>query len=180
MTTRTGSPSDVGVRPMVETDWPDVERIWAAGIATGDATFESSTSTWDVFAAGRPAAHRHVAVGGSTVLGWVACSPTSDRAVYAGVVEHSVYVAPDAQGRGVGGLLLDALVASTEAAGIWTVQSSIFPENGSSLRLHLRHGFRVVGHRERVGRAAAGRWRDTLLVERRSDVVGTWAATWSR
>ncbi|MDR6118015.1 L-amino acid N-acyltransferase YncA [Aeromicrobium sp. SORGH_AS981] len=177
MTTRTDSSSDIGVRPMVEADWPDVERIWAAGIATGDATFESATSTWDEFAAGRPPGHRHVAVGGGTALGWVACSPTSSRAVYAGVVEHSVYVAPDAQGRGVGSLLLDALVASTEAAGIWTVQSSVFPENEASLRLHLRHGFRVVGHRERIGRAAAGpaagRWRDTLLVERRSDVVGT-------
>lgn len=104
------------------------------------------------------------------MLGWVAVSPTSARPVYAGVVEHSVYVDPAARGRGVAALLLDALIAATEAAGIWTIQSGIFPENTASLALHRRAGFRVVGTRERVGRHH-GRWRDVVLLERRSPVV---------
>jgi phosphinothricin acetyltransferase len=105
------------------------------------------------------------------VLGWVAATAVSDRCAYAGVVEHSVYVHPDARGRGVGSALLRALLASTEAAGIWTVQSGIFPENTASLALHARLGFRVIGTRERIGRHH-GRWRDVVLVERRSLVVG--------
>jgi phosphinothricin acetyltransferase len=162
---------------MTPDDWPAVRSVYADGITTGHATFEVEPPSWDAFDASRLPDHRHVAVDGSgEVLGWAACTPTSARAVYAGVVEHSVYVAPAAQGGGVGGALLSALVASTEAAGIWTIQSSIFPENVTSLRLHERHGFRVVGTRERVGRATAGpfagRWRDTVLVERRSSVVG--------
>lgn len=163
---------------MTEADWPAVRAIYAAGIATGDATFETEPPGWTDFDSTRLPDHRHVAVDETdALLGWAACSPTSARAVYAGVVEHSVYVAPEAQGRGVGGALLSALVDSTEAADIWTIQSSIFPENDTSLRLHARHGFRVVGTRERVGRATvgphAGRWRDTVLVERRSGVAGT-------
>jgi phosphinothricin acetyltransferase len=162
---------------MTPDDWPAVRSVYADGIATGHATFEVEPPSWDAFDASRLPDHRHVAVDGSgEVLGWAACTPTSARAVYAGVVEHSVYVAPTARGRGVGGALLSAIVASTEAAGIWTIQSSIFPENVTSLRLHERHGFRVVGTRERVGRATtgpfAGRWRDTVLVERRSAVAG--------
>jgi L-amino acid N-acyltransferase YncA len=105
------------------------------------------------------------------VVGWVAVSMASARPVYAGVVEHSVYVAPAAHGRGVGLILLGALIASTEAAGIWTIQSGVFPENTVSLRLHQRAGFRIIGTRERVGRHH-GRWRDVLLLERRSPVVG--------
>lgn len=105
-----------------------------------------------------------------------ACSPVSSRPVYAGVVEHSIYVAPHAHGGGIGGLLLEELIESTEDAGIWTIQSSIFPENTASLRLHERHGFRTIGTRTRVAKAvvgpAAGRWRDTVLVERRSQVAG--------
>ncbi|RKN41026.1 GNAT family N-acetyltransferase [Micromonospora endolithica] len=104
------------------------------------------------------------------VVGWVAASPTSTRAVYAGVVEHSVYVHPAAQGRGAGRLLLDALVASTEAAGIWTIQSGVFPANQASLALHGRAGSRVVGVRERLGRHH-GRWRDVILIERRSPAI---------
>jgi L-amino acid N-acyltransferase YncA len=107
------------------------------------------------------------------VLGWVAVSPVSSRPVYAGVVEHSVYVDPAAQGRGIGRLLLAALVASTDAAGIWTIQSAIFPENAASLALHRTAGFRVVGVRERIGRHASqgGRWRDVVFLERRSPYV---------
>jgi phosphinothricin acetyltransferase len=104
------------------------------------------------------------------VIGWIAVSPTSARAVYAGVVEHSVYVDPTARGRGVARLLLDALIASTEAAGVWTIQSGVFGENTASLRLHERAGFRVIGVRERVARHN-GRWRDVILLERRSPAI---------
>jgi phosphinothricin acetyltransferase len=110
--------------------------------------------------------------GTGEVLGWAAVSPVSSRSVYAGVVEHSVYVAPEARGRGVGAALLQALIDSTEAAGIWTIQSGIFPENTASLRLHERKGFRVVGIRERIG-CHHGRWRDVVLVERRSTSAGS-------
>jgi L-amino acid N-acyltransferase YncA len=112
-----------------------------------------------------------VAVVGGEVLGWVAASAVSDRCVYAGVVEHSVYVHPGARGQSVGRTLLDALIASTEAAGIWTIQSGIFPENAASAALHKAAGFRVVGTRERVGQHH-GHWRDVLLIERRSPAIG--------
>jgi len=158
-------------------DWPAVERIFAEGIAGGEATFESETPTWEAFDSGRLRTPRLVAVDAAgAVVGWVAASSVSSRAVYRGVVEHSVYVDGDTRGQGVGGALLEAFVAASDAAGIWTIQSSIFPENIASLRLHERAGFRVVGRRERIARSArgphAGRWRDTLLIERRSPVNG--------
>lgn len=176
MTAPRGAPG-MRIEPLDAEHWPRVEAIHAAGIATGHATFESEPPTWERFAASRPAPHRHVAVEDGDVLGWVAATPVSDRCVYAGVVEHSVYVDPAASGRGVGCALLDALVASTEAAGIWTIQSGVFPENAASLALHARVGFEVVGTRRRLGRMAhgplAGQWRDVLLLERRSTVAGT-------
>jgi len=145
--------------------------IYAAGIATGDATLETEPSDWAAFDAARLAAHRYVALDtDDAVIGWAACSPVSSRPVYAGVVEHSVYVHPEHGGRGVGRALLEAVIASTEAAGIWTIQSGIFPENTVCLALHPRCGFRVIGTRERVGRHH-GRWRDVILLERRSPVV---------
>ncbi|MEO7234968.1 MAG: N-acetyltransferase family protein [Lapillicoccus sp.] len=152
-------------------------RIYAAGIATGHATFEAQPPDWTAFDAAKLPDHRWVALGDDgSVLGWVAVTPVSDRCVYAGVVEHSVYVDPAAQGRGVGRHLLDALAASTEAAGIWTIQSGVFPENAPSLVLHRAAGFRVVGTRERVGRMThgplAGSWRDVVLLERRSNLAG--------
>ncbi|WP_369131196.1 GNAT family N-acetyltransferase, partial [Modestobacter roseus] len=156
-------------------DWPAVEAIWAAGIATGLATFETSPPSWAEFDASRLPGHRHVAVDGDELLGWTACTRESTRDAYAGVVEHSVYVSPAAQGRGVGGALLQALVDSTEAAGIWTIRAGILPANAASVALHQKHGFRVVGTREKVGRrvvdGVAG-WHDVLLMERRSRVVG--------
>ncbi|MFZ6990682.1 GNAT family N-acetyltransferase [Curtobacterium sp. RRHDQ66] len=162
----------VTVRPMTAADWPSVEAIYREGIATGNATFEAEPPTWEAFDAGKLTEHRFVAADGDEVLGWVAVSPTSTRPVYRGVVEHSVYVAAAARGRGVGHLLLDALVASTEAAGIWTIQSGIFPENTASRALHAQHGFRELGTRERIGLMTfgpwAGQWRDNVLVERRS------------
>ena len=155
------------IRPMTAGDWPAVEAIYAEGIATGHATFETEAPSWDEFDGGRHRAHRLVAVDDARVVGWVALSPTSARACYRGVVEHSVYVTESARGRGIGRALMDALVASADAGGIWTIQTSIFPENEASVRLHEQLGFRVVGRRERIAQLG-GVWRDTLLLERRS------------
>ncbi|MFF0154622.1 GNAT family N-acetyltransferase [Micromonospora sp. NPDC005203] len=162
---------DITARPMTDTDADRVLAIYQAGLDAGNASFEITAPTWAAFDAARLAEHRFVALGhDGGIVGWIAVSPTSTRAVYAGVVEHSVYVDPAAQGRGVARLLLDALISSTEAAGIWTIQSGIFPENVASLRLHQRAGFRVIGVRERVGRHH-DRWRDVVLLERRSPVI---------
>jgi L-amino acid N-acyltransferase YncA len=146
--------------------------IYQLGIDGGDATFETAAPGWDAFDRAKLTEHRLVAVTGDDgrVLGWAAAAPVSSRPAYAGVVEHSVYVHPDARGLGVGRALLEALIASTEAAGVWTVQSGVFPENTASLALHRRCGFRVIGTRERVGRQH-GRWRDVVLLERRSPEV---------
>jgi phosphinothricin acetyltransferase len=157
--------------------WPAVREIWAAGIATGHATFETEPPSWEAFDAGRLPGARLVAVDAAgAVLGWAAASAVSDRGVYAGVAEDSVYVAPAAAGRGVGGLLLAALVRATEAAGIWTLQAGVFPENAASLAVHRSAGFREVGVRRRLGLMRsgplAGRWRDVVLLERRSATVG--------
>ncbi len=160
------------IRALRSDDWPAVETIYAAGIDDGDATFETAPPTWSSWDASHLAEHRWVAVDDDgSVAGFVAVSPVSSRCVYSGVVEHSVYVAPGHRGCGVGRLLLEALVASTEAAGIWTIESGVFPENVASLALHRAVGFRVVGVRGRVGQHA-GRWRDVVLIERRSSVVG--------
>jgi L-amino acid N-acyltransferase YncA len=156
-----------GLRPQ---DWPAVRAVYEAGIATGDATFETAAADWAAWDAAHLPAHRLVAAEGGRVLAWAALAPISDRCAYAGVAEDSIYVAPDAQGRGVGRRLLGALVASAERAGIWTVQTGIFPENQASVRLHQACGFRVVGVRERLGRLH-GRWRDVLLLERRSPLI---------
>jgi phosphinothricin acetyltransferase len=144
--------------------------IYQAGIDEGDATFETRAPAWAEFSAARLPAHRFVAVDEQVVLGWVAVSAISRRAAYAGVIEHSVYVHADARGRGIGRLLLRTLIASTEAAGIWTIQSGIFPENTASIALHASAGFRVVGNRERIGRHH-GRWRDVVLMERRTRAI---------
>ncbi|HEX6756686.1 MAG TPA: GNAT family N-acetyltransferase, partial [Mycobacteriales bacterium] len=162
----------VVVRTMRDGDWPAVVAIYAEGIATGDATFETEPPTWAQWDTTHLAEHRLVAVDGDRVLGWTAVGRVSDRCAYAGVVENSIYVAASAQRRGVGRALLDALIASTEAAGIWTIQTGVFPENEPSLALHRAAGFRVVGVRERPGRLR-GRWRDVVLLERRSAVSGS-------
>ena len=151
-------------------DWPAVERIYAEGIATGDATFETAPPTWEEFDSGRLERHRLVAVENGEVVGWAALVPTSSRACYAGVVEHSVYVAERARGRGTGTALMRELVEGADAAGLWTIQTSIFPENEASVALHEALGFRVVGRRERIAQLD-GVWRDTLLLERRAPDV---------
>jgi L-amino acid N-acyltransferase YncA len=158
----------VSVRPLVRDDWPAVREIYEQGIATGDATFETEAPAWGAW--DRAHSLRLVAEEGGEVLGWAALSPVSERCVYEGVAEDSVYVASAAQGRGIGRLLLDELVRRADADGIWTVQAGIFPENDTSLELHRRCGFRVVGVRERLGRHD-GVWRDVVLMERRSEVV---------
>lgn len=150
--------------------WPEVARIYAEGIATGNATFETDVPLWERWDEAHLSEHRFVATLGPEVVGWVAVTSVSDRCVYGGVVENSVYVAEAARGQGVGRLLLERLIASTEAAGIWTIQTGIFPENESSVRLHERVGFEIVGRRKRIGKLN-GVWRDVLLIERRSTVV---------
>jgi len=162
----------ITVRPMVDGDADQVLAIYQAGIDTGQATFETEAPDWDRWDRGHLAAHRFVAVDDATgrIVGWVALSGVSDRCVYAGVAENSVYVHPDARGAGVGTALLRAVVDSSEAAGVWTLQTGIFPENAASVALHEKAGFRVVGRRERVGRHH-GVWRDVLFLERRSPVV---------
>ncbi len=146
--------------------------IYAAGIATGHATFESAPPTWPEFDANHLPEHRLVALDDAEeAVGWVAASPVSARSVYRGVVEHSLYVHPAASGRGAGRLLLEGLLASARAGGVWTVQGTVFPENTPSLSLHAAAGFRVVGTRERLGLMShgplAGRWRDVVLLEKR-------------
>ncbi len=165
-----GTASSVAITDLRPEHWPEVARIYGEGIATGDATFESSIPEWEAWHASHLPEHRSIALIDGNVVGWVAVSGVSDRCVYGGVVENSVYVAASARGQGVGRRLLEELIASTEAAGIWTIQSGIFPENIASLRVHEAVGFDVVGRRKKLGKLA-GVWRDVLLVERRSDVV---------
>jgi L-amino acid N-acyltransferase YncA len=152
-------------------DWEAVRAIYLEGIATGNSTFEQSAPDWEAWDQGHLETCRLVARAGSEVLGWTALSPISRRQVYAGVAEFSIYVAERARGRGIGAALLKALIEVSEREGIWTLQSGIFPENTASLELCRRFGFRVVGTRARIG-CMEGRWRDVVLLERRSAVAG--------
>ena len=161
---------NVEIRPMTAVDWHDARRIYQDGLDTGLASFEMEAPDWTVFDGSRLSEHRFVAVFNGAVVGWVAASPVSTRPAYAGVVEHSVYVDPAVRGAGVGSALMAALIRSTEQAGVWTIQSGVFPANTASLLLHAAAGFRVVGTRERVARRAS-EWCDVVLVERRSHVV---------
>lgn len=161
------------IREMGPSDWESVRQIYREGIGTGQATFESEAPEWAGWDAKHLAFARLVAVTSEKeIAGWAALSPVSTRAVYAGVAEVSVYVGAKFRGHGVGTQLMQALISASEENGVWTLQSSIFPENAATLSLHQASGFRVVGHRERIGRAANGMWRDTLLMERRSQSVG--------
>jgi phosphinothricin acetyltransferase len=157
----------IEVIPFEPTHWEAAERIYLEGIATGNATFETSAPSWESWDQTHLPELRVVATDGSAVLGWAALSPVSDRCVYGGVAEESVYVAAGARGQGIGRRLLDDLIRRSEDAGIWTIQTGIFPENNVSLRLHERVGFRVVGVRERLGKLD-GVWRDVVFLERRS------------
>ncbi|MDQ5845406.1 MAG: N-acetyltransferase family protein [Acidobacteriota bacterium] len=164
---------DVEIRPLVEGDWPTVRAIYLEGIATGQATFETTAPSWEKWDNGHLPFARLVATSeDGRVAGWAAISSGSARAVYRGVAEVSVYVGNEFTGRGIGRALLEQLVIASEENGIWTLQASVFPENQASMALHKRSGFREVGTRRRIGKMGEV-WRDTVLLERRSQVVGT-------
>jgi L-amino acid N-acyltransferase YncA len=165
-----GTANALHVDALTAEDWPAVSEIYAEGIATRNATFETEVPSWSAWNEAHLADHRFVARDAGDVLGWAALSAYSDRCAYAGVAEVSVYVGKDARGSGVGTALLGSLIANAEAAGIWTLQAGIFPENVASLRLHSACGFRVVGVRERIGQLD-GEWRDVVLLERRSKEI---------
>jgi len=152
-------------------DWDDVKLIYEKGIATGNATFQTSAPSWDEWDSSHLAACRIVAEVAGKVVGWAALSPVSSRCVYAGVAEVSVYIDPAFSGRGIGLTLLNELVKLSEAEGIWTLQAGVFPENIGSLRIHEKAGFRTIGFREKIGKQH-GVWRDTVLLERRSKMIG--------
>ena len=159
------------LRDLRSDDWPEVARIFDEGIRTGVATFETEVPSWEAWDAAHLAEHRLVAVRDGRIVGWIALAPVSSRCCYEGVAEVSAYVAEEARGEGVGRELLAALIESSERAGIWTLETGVFPENAPSLALLQRFGFRVVGTRERIGRMH-GMWRDVVFLERRSEVVG--------
>jgi phosphinothricin acetyltransferase len=157
-------------------DWTQVRSIYLEGIATGNSTFEAHVPDWEKWDSSHLPGHRLVVREGNRILAWAALSPVSSRCVYSGVAELSLYVAAGHRGKGIGSALLKAIINSTEKAGVWTLQGGIFPENTPSLRLVRRHGFKEIGRRERVGKMTygdlAGTWRDVILVERRSSVIG--------
>jgi phosphinothricin acetyltransferase len=161
----------IAIEALAPEDWNDVRRIYAEGIATGNATFETEPPTWEAWDRSHRPGSRLAARSGGRIVGWAALSKVSERCAYGGVAEVSVYVAADARGRGVGRRLLEELVRSSEEAGVWTLQAGIFPENTASIALHERCGFRLVGVREKLGRLR-GAWRDVAQLERRSRRVG--------
>ncbi len=159
---------EIQIGAMTPADWEEVRRIYAEGIATGNATLETSAPSWETWDADHRKDCRLVARGpGGEILGWAALSPVSERCAYGGVAEVSVYVASAARGRGIGRGLLSALIRASEEAGLWTLQAGIFPENTASIAIHNGCGFRTVGVREKLGKLA-GVWRDVMLLERRS------------
>ena len=160
------------IQPMNDADAPAILEIYRQGIATRNATFETEAPSWERFSAGHLTHSRLVARDGTGILGWAALSPVSSRCVYGGVGEVSIYIAESSRGRGIGRALLEELVRQSEKNGIWTLQAGIFPENAASIRLHKRFGFREVGRRERIGKLGE-EWRDTVLLERRSKIVGS-------
>jgi phosphinothricin acetyltransferase len=164
----------IRVEAMTPADWPDVRRIYAEGIAAGDATFETEVPDWSHWDHSHRPECRLVArdLGSGRVVGWTALTLVSSRRVYAGVASESVYVAADRRGQGIGQALLEALIEASEAAGFWTLQAGVLVENVASRALHERAGFREVGVQRRLGRDREGRWRDRVLLERRSPIVG--------
>jgi len=159
------------LRDLRPDDWPEVARIFEEGIRTGNATFETELPSWEAWDAAHLPEHRLVAERDGRVVGWIALAPVSSRCCYAGVAEVSAYVAEEARGHGAGTALLAKLIESSERAGLWTLETGVFPENEPSLSLLERFGFRVVGTRERIGQMH-GMWRDVVFLERRSEVVG--------
>lgn len=162
----------ITIEPLVAHHWDAVRSIYLQGIATGNATFQQTAPGWQEWDAGHLRTCRLIALSGREIVAWAALTPVSSRPVYRGVAEVSLYVAETARGHGIGGKLLARLIAESEADGIWTLQAGIFPENASSIKLHTKAGFRIVGTRSRLGRMN-GRWRDVVLLERRSATTGT-------
>jgi L-amino acid N-acyltransferase YncA len=158
------------IRALEASDWDEVKSIYEKGIATGNATFQTSAPTWEEWDQAHLADCRIVGLEDGIVIGWAALTPVSSRCVYAGVAEVSVYIDPDLSGKGIGYKILTTLVQLSETAGIWTLQAGIFPENTASLRIHEKAGFRIIGTREKIGKQQ-GVWRDTLLLERRSKLI---------
>jgi phosphinothricin acetyltransferase len=158
------------VRDLRPSDWPEVARIYREGIETGNATFETDIPRWEEWDSAHVTPHRFAAERDGRVVGWAALMPVSPRECYAGVADVSAYVGAESRGEGIGAALLTAVIDSSERGGIWTLQTGVFPENESSLRLLRRFGFRVVGTRERIGQLH-GVWRDVVLLERRSEVI---------
>ena len=161
----------IKTRSMIPTDWTSVAHIYKEGLATGFATFETDAPSYEAWDSAHMSSCRIVATEDKTLLGWVALSPVSSRCVYGGVAELSVYVRKNSRGKGVGELLMNSVIQESEAEGLWTIQSGIFPENKASIELHKKVGFRYIGKRERIGKLD-GVWKDNLLFERRSDTVG--------
>ncbi|MEO9892360.1 N-acetyltransferase family protein [Aurantibacter sp.] len=162
---------NITIRPMKKSDWNAVSKIYAEGIATGIATFEKEIPTYESWNSSHLNTCRLIAEQNNTVLGWAALSPVSSRCVYGGVAEVSVYINAISRGQGVGSKLMQSLIISSEKEGLWTLQSGIFPENIGSCKLHKKSGFRYIGKRERVGKID-GLWKDNLLYERRSTIIG--------
>lgn len=161
----------VTINPMLETHWEQVKQIYESGIETGIATFETTAPSWEKWNDGHLAFARLVAIENKEVVGWAALSPVSSRCVYGGVAEVSVYVADKFKGKGVGKLLLQNLITESEANNIWTLQAGIFTDNFASVKLHEKVGFRVIGHREKIGKLK-DTWKDNYILERRSKTVG--------
>ncbi len=159
--------ASMNIRPLLSTDWPQVEAIYEEGLATRMATFETSSPGWEKWDRSHLTTCRLVAYEDEKILGWAALSPVSDRCVYGGVAEVSVYIAENARGKGIGMALLSQLIEESEKQNFWTLQSSMFPENTASRELHEKAGFRTIGTREKIGKLD-GTWRDTLMMERRS------------
>ena len=165
---------DFALLPMQSVDYPSVSRIFTQGIETGNATYDTSAAVWEDWDAKHLMHSRWVVKSANegSVLGWAALSPVSSRVVFSGVAELSIYVDTDYLGKGMGNALMEAVVASSEENGIWMLQSGIFPENQASIGMHEKFGFRLVGRRERIGKMANDVWRDIVLLERRSLIVG--------
>ncbi len=168
---KTNYSHNIAIRELLAKHWLEVARIYAEGIATRNATFQNEVPEWTIWDRDHRKDCRLIAQDGQDILGWAALSSVSSRCVYAGVAEVSIYVAVAHQGKGVGNLLMQALIESSEKHHIWTLQAGIFPENTGSIRLHQKYGFREIGRRERLGKMD-GIWRDVSLYERRSKVIG--------
>ena len=161
------------ITAMLPKHWPAVKAIYEAGLATGNASFQASAPTWEEWDAAHLKHSRLVGTEGQTIVGWAALTPVSGRCVYAGVAEVSVYIDTANRGKGIGKFLLNELINESEKNGLWTLQAGIFPENTASVQLHEKCGFRFIGTREKIGKMG-DRWRDTVLLERRSKIVGVW------